>query len=68
MNEIANFGSMNDLANWVADHMGPAASADDVKDVTDAIHQMDHPAFGSNWAEFLETLPDNLGTLCQEDS
>ena len=59
--------SKTDLRNWVdtatSDWM--ERTEKDVADITGAIQGMDHPRWGSDWTEFLDSLPE-LGMLVGE--
>lgn len=58
------FGTVRDLRQWVeqvtAGWVERAES--DVDTITQAIHAGDHPAWGTDWTDFLNSLPD-LGEL-----
>ena len=49
-----------DLRNWVdtATSGWDVREDGDVDAITDAIQAMDHPAWGTDWTEFLEALPN----------
>lgn len=44
--------TLTDLQNFVRDRMGDAGT-DDVLAVTDALQSANHPAWGSDWSEWL---------------
>lgn len=49
----------NDLRNWVdAATTGWERGAADVDTITDAIQATDHPAWGTDWTEYLDGLPE----------
>lgn len=55
----------NRLVAWVQDHhTGPASLDHLAPEVADRIRQMDHPAWGDDWSEFLESL-DVPKMLCE---
>jgi hypothetical protein len=49
-----------DLRNWVdtATSGWPERADTDVDAITDAIQAMNHPQWGTDWTEFLESLPE----------
>jgi hypothetical protein len=49
-----------DLRNWVdaATHDWDGRTDADVDAITDAIQAMNHPQWGADWTEFLESLPE----------
>lgn len=55
----------NDLRNWVdqATANWDCRTGDDVDAITNAIQGSDHPRWGSDWREFLDSLPDDLSEL-----
>lgn len=57
---ICIISSLNDLRNWVDNR----TADDEVDAIADAIRDTcDCPAWGDDWSEFLESLPDDLGEL-----
>lgn len=46
-----------DLATWAQNHMTAAGgSDDDAEHVVEAIQTSDHPAWGTDWADYLDTV------------
>ena len=52
--------TMNDLRNWVdsATSNWESRTDADIDAIARAIQATDHPAWGRDWSEFLESLPD----------
>lgn len=55
----------NDLRNWVdsVTTNWDGRTDADVDAITDTIQADNHPAWGTDWSEFLATLPENLVEL-----
>lgn len=51
-----------DLRNWVdtSTTNWDDRTDEQVDQITDSIRGMDHPAWGTDWTEFLSELPDDL--------
>ncbi len=49
-----------DLRNWVdsATSNWDSRTDADIEAVTNAIQAMNHPQWGTDWSEFLDSLPD----------
>lgn len=52
--------TVRDLRNWVdaATNGWHERGDNDVDTITEAIRSGDHPAWGDDWSEFFESLPD----------
>lgn len=57
----------NSLRSWVRDHINPELDEGHVDAITDAIRDLDHPVYGSDWSRFLAGLPDPLLELLEEE-
>lgn len=55
MTTTTRINSVTDLRNYIDDHMGGDATPADVDAALTAIRQDDHPAFGGDWTEYLES-------------
>lgn len=60
--------TVRDLRNWVD---SVTCSWDDrtdadVETIVDVIRSMDRPAWGTDWREFLDSLPENLADLLDD--
>ncbi len=55
--------SSRDLRQWVWDHIGYGVTDADVSAVLSWIATDDHPAWGEDWAAYLDSLPDPLCKL-----
>ena len=52
--------TIRDLKTWVADHAGPDATATDIEIMVETIRDMpDCPAYGTDWAEWLDSQTDD---------
>lgn len=63
------FTTVTDFYNWLDERIDDSWSKDDKESVIDAIRsRADFPAWGSDFTEFLETIPDNMLELINEKS
>lgn len=61
------FNSVNDLRDWV-DPRVEWESTEERDAVIDAIRRdMNRPALGLDWSEYLDSLPDNLLDLLEDE-
>ena len=57
-----------ELRTWVDEHLGPDAEPQDIDNVTRYLESLDHrPAWGADFAEFLDAIPDLWDIACQMD-
>ena len=55
----------SDLRNWIWERISDATEAD-IESITNAIQADDHPRWGNDWTEYLESLPENLHEVISE--
>ncbi len=57
-----------DLRNWVWEYAGKAGERE-IDDITNYIqNDSARPAWGTDWSDYFETLPENLFELLDEDN
>lgn len=63
------FTTIRDFYNWLDQRIDDSWSKDDKESVIDAIrNRADFPAWGSDFTEFLETIPDNMLDLIRSEN
>ena len=63
------FSTVRDLRNWVdgVTVNWPDRTDEVLNELTEAIRAMDHPAWGDDWTDFLDSLPENLFELVETE-
>lgn len=58
---MTQFNSLNDLRTWVAERTTAETTQEDTDAIIQAIRvRRERPAFGMDWTEFLDSLPEHL--------
>jgi hypothetical protein len=57
----------NDLWNWVASHVGDNVTDVEVDIITNQIQAQRHPRWGTDWTDYLASLPEYLIELVPLD-